>query len=80
MRNKTWFGLFLIVLVLLIIGAFSYLSYSKSELPDIIILGNPAELAPSVQSSLPTGYKWVSEQRPQFVIDSTDCNRLYRPK
>jgi hypothetical protein len=74
MRNKTWFGLFLVVLVILIVGAFSYWSYSNSELPDIIILSNPAELAPSVQSTLPTGYKWVSEQRPQFSIDTTDPN------
>ena len=71
MRNKSYIGIFIVALAIGI-GAFGYWSYSKSELPDIIILGNPSELSPAQKSYLPAGYRWVPEKRPQVKIDIAD--------
>lgn len=71
MKKKIWFGGFVFVIIL---TGFSYLSHSVSEVPDIVIVGNPARLSLSIKSSLPTGYKWIAEERPQFAINPTDPN------
>jgi hypothetical protein len=46
--------------------AFSYYSVGVSSEPDIILVGNPEDLSPSLRQKLPVGYRWIEKEQTAY--------------
>jgi hypothetical protein len=69
LKSLTSRSLIVVATLLLAVSGFTYYSLSQSSKvePDVILIGSPTEIPSNLQSKLPTGYRWITEE--QFPTD-----------